>query len=76
MFDLEDAVARAIFTAHTGTACLGYWNEYMHKDQYLRMARAAIQMIEEVAAIRMMKEKYHDGRDVPPSATQSTENAN
>jgi hypothetical protein len=44
MDDLEDAVAFAIFTAHTGDVSRAGF-EAANRDIYLRMARAAIRAV-------------------------------
>jgi hypothetical protein len=44
MDDLEDAVAFAIFTAHTGDVSRAGF-EAADRDTYLRMARAAIRAV-------------------------------
>lgn len=46
MFDLEDAVAFAMFTADTADASRRGWEAYPNRDKYQRMARVAIRVVE------------------------------
>lgn len=41
----EEEVAFAIWTADTGNASRIEWNVFQRRDKYLRMARAAINVI-------------------------------
>ena len=48
MLDEEDEVAFSLFTADTGNASRVDWNLFGNRDKYERMARAAINRINQL----------------------------